>query len=202
MLKYAKGSVANFKNQERRSLVDIKKKLIPGTIIFVDMNGNGRDHFGVIVDKDFWQEAVGKEDIILPWIKNHEKNIDQCHLYRVLGICQFRRWWLENDSSTLEPDPMAVIHYRFHSDYYTKPFNLRPFIKSINQLKTGEHHLLFPATYKDQYLSSALEDAEIIYQYLSGKRFQSNYEKKFLSKEEKLFRLLGLAIPNPELLSV
>lgn len=202
MLKYAKGSVANFKNQERRSLMGIEKKLIPGTTIFVDMNGNGRDHFGVIVDKSFWQKAVDEENIILPWIKDYEKNIDQCHLYRVLGICQFRRWWLVNDPSTLEPNPMAVIHYRFNSVYYTKPFDLRPFIKSVNQLETGEHHLLFPATYDDQYLSSALEDAKIIYQYLSGKRFQSDSSKNFLSKEEKLFRLLELAIPNPELLSV
>jgi hypothetical protein len=175
------------------------EKLPPGTIIFVDMNGNDQNHLGVTIDEDFWQKAVEEERLILPWIELSKETgrIDKSCLYRVLGNCQFRKFWQTNDPSVLEPNSTAIIHYHFRIYSYVRSFDLHKYLDLIDQLSSDEKEFFFPELYNRTYISSAIADAKIIYQYQSGKKFQPDPEKKSLSEEEKFLRLLELAIPNP-----
>ncbi len=178
-------------------MVSLKEKSVRkyslGDIIYVDSNfSRNYDCFGVVIKKDFWMEQVKREDVFNQAIDELKYNgvFDKQIFFRVLGTKSFRQYWKANDDAEFEPDEKIVMHYRCQSPVYVDPVNLKPLIEisKIDSGRVGE--TLFMGS--NPYTSDALDDAEIVYNYLEGKRFSSS---GYVSKEDKLLRLLKQAIP-------
>lgn len=170
------------------------KSYNPGDIIYVDSNFIPKyDCFGVVIDRDFWIEQVEKEDVFKESLEEILENgvFEKSVLFRVLGTKSFRQYKKPNSLKESEPDNHAIMHYKCQLLIYVDPVNLRPLIEisKKNNCKIGE--LLFNES--DSYISGALNDAEVVYKYLDGERF--NPKKEHYSKEDKLLKLLEKAIP-------
>jgi|SRR3989344_2665405 len=167
-------------------------KYYPGDIIFVDSNYSSIENcFGVVVDKDFWSERVKKENVFTEHLKEIVKKnqLDYQVLFRVLGTRAFRQYWKANDREEFEPNERVVMHYRCQLPVYVDKVNLKPIIElsRIDSGRVGE------VLISDSYALESLIEAEIVYAYLEGKRFDSS--EKNIWNREKLLRLLKKAIP-------
>lgn len=169
------------------------RKYSLGDMIYVDSNfSRNYDCFGVVVDRDFWMEQVKREDVFNHAIDELKHNgvFDRQILFRVLGTKSFRQYWKANDDAEFEPDERTVVHYRCQAPIYVNAVDLKPLIE-ISKIDSGRvGKILFMGS--NPYILDALNDAEIVYNYLEGKRFSS---REYVSKEDKLLRLLEQAIP-------
>ena len=131
--------------------------------------------------------------MLIPYIDELKKNgVFDIHIpFRVLGTRFFRQHWKANDDAEIEPDENAIMHYRCQHPVYIDPVDLRPLLEiiKIDAGRVGE--TLFDLG--SQYVYSALSGAKVVYDYLDGKRFSPS---RYTSKEDKLLRLLGEAIPK------
>jgi len=178
----------------------------PSEILYVDSNYSERQNcFGVVVTDNFWIEAVEREGKIPE--ERYSQALEMRNDYtlvRVLGTRVFRKGWECLNPDFLEPNEEDVFNYTSRANIYCEPFNLKPFIDSDDFPEYNRANS-FVATCEIrgcnllsrenlEYRYQALEDAEVVYSYLEGKRFQPE-DDDYISKEDKLLRLLERAIP-------
>ena len=178
-------------NMEKRN-----RKYSPGEIIYFNDKNNDRDScFGFVVDKDFWLDEAKKEGFLNESIDKHLngtfKPLEEIVLFRVLGEKIFREKLKEYDLHNFEPSQNRIIHYKKGEPIYVTPVNLRPVIEISKKDNGRIKNFLFSKS--DPYILDALEDAEVVYNYLDGERF--NPRKIQFFKRDKLLRLLEKAIP-------
>lgn len=171
----------------------IKTDFKPGDIIYADSNFSpAYDCFGVVIDKEFWLEQTKIENVLEKTLSefNEKRDIP----FRVLGRRMFRQYWRANNPDEFEPDEHKLMHYRFNSFLYSTKIDLRPFIQ-LQEIKTDNFtsHVHGFFGFENEYFQGVLHEAEIVYDYLEGKRF--NRKEKNVFSEQKLLRLLEKAIP-------
>ena len=161
----------------------------PGQIIFVDSNFSERyDCFGVVINKDFWVEAAKNEGVLGEYLSQ----FDPLHYvsFRVLGRRSFAQYWLRNDPDNSEVDPHVFVNYHFQHSRYVKPVDLRSIAEIVGRTSRHGGDLLVT----DDYPREALREAQIVYEYLDGKRCQ-DCQNDYMSPEDKLLKILEQAVP-------
>ena len=174
-----------------------KRRYSDGDIIFVDSNfSRGYDCFGVVVEKDFWMKQVEKENVFKENVEeifmNHG-SLDERVLFRVLGTRAFIQIKRAENEKGFTSGEDIVMHYRCQLPVYVDPVNLKPLI-NLSKIDAGQvGKVLFSG--QDSYILEVLNEAEVIYDYLHGKRFDTSSKDFFSKKKGKLLRLLEQAIP-------
>jgi hypothetical protein len=166
----------------------------PGEIIFAHGNGAAPNCFGVIVEKNFWDEQVKIENVLgesLETIKDYPN--ENVH-FRVLGTKIFRQYWKTNNEEEFEPNDLTIMKYRFNAKIYTSKVDLKPLINSLKIKTKNMASIENIFEFKDPYAQEVLHEARIIYEYLEEKRFKKE-EFSYINQEAKLLRLLERAIP-------
>ncbi len=163
-----------------------------GNIIYVDSNfARAYDCFGVVIEKEFWRTNVQKDYLEFTKSNLAKGVFEKFVLFKVLGERKFRQPWKEKGIEDIKKKEI-VMSYRGQNQVYVDPINLLPLIETAKIDGGRVRETLFG---NNVYVLESLREAEIIYDYMDGKRFDKEKERKFIHKEDKLLRLLEQAIP-------
>ena len=162
----------------------------PGRILYVDSNSSPKyDCFGVVVDSNFWLKQAVEEANYSKEMCKDAFNDNRKTLVRVLGTKVFQK--RTDVDNVIEPNSEEVFNYIFRPASLCHCVDFEPFIK-FRGIDNGR---AFRALGGDNnYFKEVIDEAELIYSYMAGKRFEY-VEGDYLSYEDRYLKMLELAIP-------
>jgi len=162
----------------------------PGRILYVDSNSSPKyDCFGVVVDSNFWLKQAVEEANYSKEMCKDAFNDNRKTLVRVLGTKVFEKDI--DEDNLIEPNREEVFNYIFRPVSLCHSVDLEPFIK-FRGIDNGRAFRAIGAD--NNYFKEVINEAELIYSYMAGQRFE-HVEGGYMSDKDRYLRMLELAIP-------